>query len=214
MSRRHPWESSNHDDAWSGYFLPGTDVLRNRVGATTRADLADAENDLVEIRVAELRADPSYVPRTYDLAHLQSLHRFLFQDVYVWAGDLRTVGIEKAGESFAPPEGILRPVAHIADDIAQTERLRGVDGDALMTKLAYMYDYINYAHPFREGNGRTQRELFDQLLSETGRGLAWNLIDKAELHDACHTARASFDLNPLRALFGRLVDGDPAYLFS
>ena len=214
MSTPRPWDTGDPDADWDGYFLPGTDVLRNRVGATTRDQLADAENDLVEIRVAELRDDPTPIPRTYDLTHLQALHRYLFQDVFEWAGDLRTVGIEKAGESFVPPRGIARPVTHAADEIARTDRLRGVAEDRLPGVAAYLYDYVNFAHPFREGNGRTQREFFDQLLSESGRGLAWNLIDKTELHQACHLARAVGDLGPLRALFARIVDDQPAYLYS
>lgn len=86
-------------------------------------------------------------------------------------------------------------------------------GLGLPVALAYMYDYINFAHPFREGNGRTQREFFDQLLSESGRGLAWNLIDKTELHNACHVARADGDPEPLQTLFSRIVDDEPGYFF-
>jgi cell filamentation protein len=68
--------------------------LRNRVGAQTLDELRDAENDLVEARVIELRETPDLVgERTYDLAYLGAIHRQLFQDVYTWAGDLRTVGI-------------------------------------------------------------------------------------------------------------------------
>jgi cell filamentation protein len=73
---------------------------------------------------------------------------------------------------------------------------------------------VNFAHPFREGNGRTQREFFDQLLAESGRGLAWNLIGITELHDACHKARADSDLEPLCALFMRIVDDEPSYLYD
>ncbi|BCN66504.1 cell filamentation protein Fic (plasmid) [Prescottella equi] len=213
MSRDCPWDTGDVDANWEGYFLPDTDVLRNRVGATTVAGLAAAENDLVEIRVAELRADSTPVPRTYDLVHLQAVHRYLFQDVFEWAGELRTVGIEKAGESFIPPLDIARPVAHVADEIARTDQLRGVADAQLPDRLAYLYDYINFAHPFREGNGRTQREFFDQLMSESGRGLAWNLIGKTELHHACHVARAAGDLEPLCTMFARIVDNEPAYLY-
>lgn len=213
MTAPRPWDTGDIDANWDGYFIPGTDVLRNRVGATTRQALADAENDLVEIRVAELRDDPSQAARTYDLAHLQSLHRFLFQDVFEWAGELRTVGIEKGDEPFAPPAGIVRPVAYIADRIADSDHLRSLASDRLPAELADMYDYINFAHPFREGNGRTQREFFDQLVSESGRGLAWDRIDKAELHHACHMARADQQLGPLERLFARILDDEPAYLY-
>lgn len=82
MSSQSPWETGDHEARWDGYFIPGTDVLRNRVGATSPGELRDAENDLVEIRVAELRAGLIGAQRTYDLRHLMVLHRHLFQDVH------------------------------------------------------------------------------------------------------------------------------------
>lgn len=163
--RQEPWETGEAEARWLGYFIPGCQVLRNRVGATTREQLADAENDLVEIRLAELRANLHVVRRTYDLDHLRALHRVLFQDVYEWAGDIRSVGLEKGGEPFCPPANIGQPVAHISEVIAEPDRLRKIGDNDLPKKLSYLYDYINYAHPFREGNGRTQREFFDQLLA-------------------------------------------------
>ncbi|MBU3706667.1 MAG: cell filamentation protein Fic, partial [Mycobacterium sp.] len=54
----HPWDTGDLERNWQGYFIPGTDVLRNRVGARTLTDLQDAENDLVEARVVELREHP------------------------------------------------------------------------------------------------------------------------------------------------------------
>ncbi|MET4048869.1 MULTISPECIES: Fic family protein [unclassified Rhodococcus (in: high G+C Gram-positive bacteria)] len=209
-----PWDTGDYDLNWPGYFIPGSSVLRNRVGATTRETLAGAENDLVEVRVAELRNNPSAVTRTYDLDHLKALHQYLFQDVYLWAGELRTVGIEKENESFMPPGDIGRPVAYIAGQIAETKHLRSISNADLPGCLAEMYDFVNFAHPFREGNGRTQREFFDQLLSESGRGLAWDAIELAELHRACHLARAEQNMEPLRTMFAKIVDDDPAYRFG
>ena len=55
--------------------------------------------------------------------------------------------------------------------------------------MTYLYDYLNFAHPFREGNGRTQREFFTQLLAESGNGLDWSKVDMDGLHFACHIAR-------------------------
>jgi fido (protein-threonine AMPylation protein) len=103
----HPWDTGDLEQNWQGYFVPGTSVLRNRVGARTLSALRDAENDLVEARVIELRESPDLLgDRSYDLAYLRAIHRQLFQDVYVWAGDARTVGIEKGDESFCPPGSI------------------------------------------------------------------------------------------------------------
>ncbi len=162
----HPWDTGDHERNWQGYFIPAMSVLRNRVGARTHAELRDAENDLVEARVIELREDPNLLGDRTDLAYLRAIHRQLFQDIYVWAGDLRTVGIEKEDESFCAPGGISRPMEHVAAEIYQLDRLRAVGEGDLAGQVAYRYDYVNYAHPFREGNGRSTREFFDLLLSE------------------------------------------------
>ena len=201
MTASRPWETGDHEARWDGYLIAAdSPVLVNKLGLTTVEALQAAENDLVEARVAELRARPSLVSRTYDLVHLKSLHRHLFQDVYEWAGDLRTVGIAK-GEgdetSFMPPFEIDRPVAHVADRIAAPDQLRTTAQESLVDELAYLYDYLNFAHPFREGNGRTQREFFSQLLEESGRRMAWNRIEMEQLHSACHLARTIGNTDPL-----------------
>jgi hypothetical protein len=67
----HPWDTGDLERNWQGYLIPGTSILRNRVGAQTPDALRDAENDLVEARVIELREAPDFLgDRTYDLAYL------------------------------------------------------------------------------------------------------------------------------------------------
>jgi len=207
------WSVTDHEARWDGYFIrPGSDVLRNKVGALTIAELASAENDLFEFRLAELRERPSIVERTWDLAHLRSLHQHLFQDIYEWAGDLRTVGIAKGGgESFAPPLSIDRPINYVAGQIQEKALLTSLTDVSLVTVLTDLYDYANFAHPFREGNGRTQREFFNQLMAESGRGLNWSLIEMDTLHTACHVARTDANVGPLREIFEVIVSDDPAY---
>jgi cell filamentation protein len=210
----HPWETGDHEQNWQGYFIPGTTVLINRIDARTPDALRDAENDLVEARIIALREDPGLLGnRTYDLAYLQAIHRHLFQDVYVWAGDLRTVGIEKDGESFCPPGNIGQPMGHVAAEIHRLKRLTEVPEAALARTVAYLYDYANFAHPFREGNGRATREFFDLLLSERCAGLDWQKADLTELYSACHAARAKLDLSGLVSMFTKILDADPAYDF-
>lgn len=201
MSDPRPWEVGDHQARWDAYLIePGSPVLRNKVGATTVEELRAAENDLLEYRLAELRERPGLVARTYDLDHLKALHRQLFQDVYEWAGELRTVGLAKGnGEdaSFMPPFEIERPVTHVGERIAETDNLRNVEPDDLVAEVTYLYDYLNFAHPFREGNGRTQREFFTQVLEETGRRMAWERVEMKQLHDACHVARTAGDTDLL-----------------
>lgn len=215
MNQPPQWQVGDHEARWNAYLLtPGSAVLRNRVGATTIEDLRSAENDLLESRLAELRSRPTLIARTYDLTHLRRLHHHLFQDVYEWAGELRTVGIAKGeGEdaSFIPPLEIERPVAHVASRIAASQLLRDLPDDDLLAEVTYLYDYLNFAHPFREGNGRTQREFFAQLLAETGRGLAWARIEMDELHTACNIARTAGDTAPLARIFELILTDDPGY---
>jgi cell filamentation protein len=121
----HPWDTGDLERNWQGYFIPGTSTLRNRVGALTLDALRDAENDLVEARVIELREAPDVLgDRSYDLAYLRAIHGQLFQDVYVWAGDVRTVGIEKGDESFCPPGSISQAMDHVAAEIHHLEQLK------------------------------------------------------------------------------------------
>ncbi len=112
-----------------------------------------------------------------------------------------------------PPSNIMQPLSHFAQRIAESNRLADVTEAGLAAEIAYLYDYANYAHPFREGNGRTQREFFDQLLACSGRGLAWDTIDMKRLHEACHQARKEVDsdLGLLEQLFADLLTDDPAY---
>jgi cell filamentation protein len=128
-------------------------------------------------------------------------------------GDVRTVGIEKGDESFCPPGSIGQPMDHVAAEIHRLKQLKAVPEADLARTVAYLYDYANFAHPFREGNGRSTREFFDLLLSERGAGLDWVKTDLAELHSACHAARAESDLGGLIAMFAKILDADPAYDF-
>lgn len=211
MTSLRPWETGSPETRWNGYFVDTeSEVLRNLLGIEDSQVLADAENDLVEFRTAELREQPGLVRRTFDLPHLQALHRQLFQDVYEWAGDLRTVGLAKGGgESFVPPDDIWRPVDHVVQRIRESDYLRALDEDRIAHEVAYLYDYLNFAHPFREGNGRTQREYFGQFLAESERSFDWQLIEMSQLHHACHVARNNGDLEPLAAVVRTvLVDED------
>jgi cell filamentation protein, protein adenylyltransferase len=102
---------------------------------------------------------------------------------------------------------------HVAAEIHPLKQLKAGSEADLARTVAYLYDYANFAHPFREGNGRSTREFFDLLLSERGAGLDWEKTDLTELHGACHAARAESDLGGLLAMFTRILDAEPAYDF-
>ena len=119
----------------------------------------------------------------YDLTHLRALHRHLFQDVYPFAGDLRTVDLRKADD----PGGWFYPAARLTQGadvtfaaLAQDKHLRGRDREGFIAGLARHLDAVNHLHPFREGNGRTQRIFFSQLSGRAGYLLRWDRISAEE----------------------------------
>jgi cell filamentation protein, protein adenylyltransferase len=117
---------------------------------------------------------------------------------------VRTVGIEKGDESFCPPGSISQPMDHVAVEIHRLKQLKAVPEADLARTVAYLYDYVNFAHPFREGNGRCTREFFDLLLSERGTGLDWEKTDLTELQ---RMPRCACRIRPRRA--DRDVRKDP-----
>ncbi|XNN87269.1 hypothetical protein ACL00T_13000 [Curtobacterium flaccumfaciens] len=104
MPADRPWETgTTFEERWAGYLDPDSGMLRTKSTEPIRneADLRDFEDSRVELRAMELEESP--IRGNFDLAHLQGIHRHLFQDVYEWAGAVRTVGINE-GVGFLPPE--------------------------------------------------------------------------------------------------------------
>ncbi|MFZ2482207.1 MAG: Fic family protein [Propioniciclava sp.] len=154
------------------YLDPECGILRNKVGARTKVALDDAEGDLSFARLMQLMDHPPKA--TGDLDELRAIHRHLFQDVYVWAGEVRIVDVRKNVEGadwFLPVSMIGRAAGYAAEELRSDNHLRGLDRESFIERLAYHYDQFNYIHPFREGNGRTQRVFWNRV----GRDAGWQL---------------------------------------
>ncbi|WP_298991803.1 Fic family protein [uncultured Pseudokineococcus sp.] len=147
---------------WESYFWPGTQVLRNRYGVRNESELARREYASTARRQRELSRGDARVEATFDAAHLQGLHRHLFQDVFDWAGQFRTVDIAKDGRGFAPTRLIDHYLAEARDAVTGVD-WPGVDRVGFARGMAAVYAPLNQAHPFREGNGRTGRVFLDAV---------------------------------------------------
>jgi cell filamentation protein len=189
------------------YLEPASGILRNRLGITTQQALDVAEADLVEARRAQMIARPVKV--TGDLRQLQAIHGQLFQDVYDWAGQLRTVDIRKgtdpAAEFFMPVSRLESAAGFAFAELADDHQLHGLDRDRFVARLAHHYDQVNYLHPFREGNGRTQRIFWTQIAAGAGFDLDWSRVTGAENDQASRAAMERQDFTELRAIFDRIV---------
>lgn len=148
---------------WDLYFYPDTEVLRNKLGIQDAETLKEAERHYVELRIRE-----GCPTGNFDLAHLQAIHRHLFQDVYEWAGELRTVSMTKAESGFMPPDRLEMGMHDVHRRIVKADFLRDTDPWEFAAKAAEIIGDINHAHPFREGNGRAQLQFLKQLGEQAG----------------------------------------------
>lgn len=172
------------------YCYPDTDTLINRLNIHDAGRLLEAETGLVSIRLYQLQKHP--VKGSFDFAHLCNIHHHIFQDVYDWAGELRTVNIAK--------KSLFCLVQHMTG-YAQTifpayynDCMRAKDNpEEFIHVLAEHYADLNALHPFREGNGRSQREFCRELCLKCG-----------YLFDLTHTCRDEM----LQASIDSLEKGD------
>lgn len=181
------------------YTDPGSGVLRNRLGITDPAELERAEAFWTTSQLARLyQRDGPRVEGDYDLPHLQAMHRFLFEEIYDWAGQLRTVAIAKA-DLFCLPQHIETYAADVLGKLARAEHLLSRERGAFLDGLTEAFADVNALHPFREGNGRTQRAFFSQLARDAGHPLDWRGLDA---HQNLIASQASLrgNLAPLKAL--------------
>jgi len=173
-------------DADNTYCYPGTDVLRNKAEITNANELDTYEGELSTLRSIEIIENP--VSGKFDLAHLQSIHLALFQDVYDWAGKIRTVDISRGNSRFANVRFIESVANDIFNKLARENRLKGLDANDLSKRLAHYLSEINALHPFREGNGRVQRIFISQLSEEAGYKLDYSDLEQEQIYRAMELA--------------------------
>jgi cell filamentation protein len=174
------------------YVYPGSSVLKNKLDIRSALAFASVERQLVVQRARE------GAPRgDFDLAHLRAIHRHLFQDIFDWAGEVRTVEISKAGNQFQLCRYIEIGMADVHRRIVSSGYLRGLPVKAFAGEAGRILGDVNYVHPFREGNGRTQLQYLKQLAERAGHRLdlrrlkpeSW-LVASREAHQARYHALA------------------------
>jgi cell filamentation protein len=166
------FESDPHSQ--KGHACP-----RNFFGITSFEEMEAKESVYVPKRIVELRLNG--LPGNFDLAHLRAIHRYLFQDVFPWAGEFRVVVISKVGGApFAYPQHIASALTEAFYKLKAEDYLRGLARGQFAQRAAYYLGEINAVHPFREGNGRTQREFIRLLGARTGHRLSWKTLTKEE----------------------------------
>lgn len=184
------------------YTDPVSGVLRNIAGIIDQKALVFAETAVVTKRAGELFAKPI---RINDSSALFAIHQHLFQDIYTWAGKKRTVEISKGGKQFFPTARFDRAFVFIDSLILDYKHINKDDQAGIADKLAEILDTVNYLHPFREGNGRTQREFLRLLAAEKGWKLNLTPPDDKKVYERYMTGTINSDVAALTGLmFERL----------
>lgn len=177
-------------DTSDPYCWPGTECLQNKLEIRDSAKLRDLEAKLVAIR--EVQIAVASLPGAYDLSHLREFHRRLFSDVYEWAGETRTVNIHRGTDWFALHEFVDDQVSAGLAKLERTRFLTGRKPAQFIEEFAYFYGELNALHPFREGNGRTQRAFWRQLAAAAGYHLDWSELNRTANTEACaHNLRTA-----------------------
>jgi cell filamentation protein len=141
---------------WEDYLYPaneaGVQVLRNKLGLTNLTEWFNAERQLTAARQIELTTRPELVPRTFDTAHWKAIHHQIFQDVYEWAGEFRTVNIGKGGHGFVNEDQLEEFAGAILEQVRATDMFAGRDRAGVVDGLVNTMQALNIIHTFREGN--------------------------------------------------------------
>lgn len=153
-------------DPISSNCYPGTTVLINKFDIRDEGKLNEVEGVLSSTRNAEWLIAPK--AEAFDFAHYKAIHRFLFSDLYAWAGEIRTVNISKKGTQFCPAEDIEHQAERIFHRLRGRNYFKDLPHDEFVEEIVDFYCATNALHPFREGNGRTQRAFLTQLIRNAG----------------------------------------------
>lgn len=179
------------------YCYPDSDVLINKFGLKDNASLSKKERMFSGFRLTQLLNKP--IVGEFDLSHLQKIHKYIFQDAYDWAGEVRNVNISKGNwfclYNFIPDES-----ERIFGGIKKEKCLKNLNIDIFSDRLSYYAGEINALHPFREGNGRATREFIRCLANNAEYVIDFSKMNTDELFNA-FVKSFSADYRDLKKLF-------------
>lgn len=184
------------------YCYPGTEVLINKLNIKNKHELFMAEKELTAIRLRELQKIP--IKGKFDFKHLKSIHKYIFQDIYTWAGKERTVEIGK-GNLFCTTSCIQDYAASVFEKYYPQCYAAKDDISSFVKVFADNYGDVNALHPFREGNGRAQREFARVLCLKCGFTFDLSCATHKEMLEASKLSFDKGDSSGLVHIFSKAV---------
>jgi cell filamentation protein len=170
----YEYNYQKHDDF---YCYPESGVLINKFNIRNKEELNTVERQITALNILKLEETPT--KGNFDLKHIKNIHKFIFGDIYDWAGQIRKGDFLIKGDSiFCRAMYIEGMAADIHAKLRTDNFLRGLEKAKFIERLAYYMGEINALHPFREGNGRTQRLYFEFLCLKAGYELDFTQTQK------------------------------------
>jgi len=183
------------------YCYEGTNVLINKLNIKDNKTLEKAERKIVLAKLFELRKNKQI--GKFDINHFVGIHKYLFEDIYPFAGKLRTENIAKGFFSFAEWQYIEEELTRILEKLKEQDYLKNDSREELVKDLAYYLSELNVLHPFREGNGRTIREFIRELAYVNGYILD---LTKAKVSEILEASKISVvDTTQLKEIMDRCL---------
>jgi len=183
------------------FTIPGTGVLRNKLGITDSAALLKATTDSTVLRLAELHASP--IRGGFDSAHLQAIHHHLYQDVYDWAGELRSIDAHNV-----PASQVEKSLDSVLDRLSRENHLKGLSAEEWAhSASAYLYD-LGAIQPFLAGNEIALQEFAVELARKNNLGLQWDTPPDIAADSIALISQAEQSAN-LRRLIMLAMDTEP-----
>ncbi len=175
------------------YVYPGTGVLRNKENIRDARELEAFERIATANRMETLPDDTPITAEGY-----REIHRYIFQDVYDWAGKTRTVDLAKNDDLFCLAAYVDQELAKRFEAIRTEGGLRGLSAESFAARAADHISELNAIHPFREGNGRTQRAFLFVLGRQAGHEVDIVRIDPQAWNDASRESFRTGESRPVR----------------
>ena len=183
------------------FTIPGTGALRNKLGITDSAALLKATTDSTVLRLAELHASP--IRGGFDSAHLQAIHLHLYQDLYDWAGELRSIDAHNV-----PASQVEKSLNGVLDRLSRENHLKGLSAEEWAgSASAYLYD-LGTIQPFLVGNEVALQEFAVELARKNNLGLHWDATPGIDSGSIALLSHAEQSAN-LRRLIMLAMDTDP-----
>lgn len=164
------------------YCYPNSNVLINKLDLKNAKRLEKAEKMIVLAKLYDLRQGK--IKGNFDKAHFISIHKYLFEDLYPFAGEFRKENIAKDSFSFAEWEFIESELDRLLIKLKEENYLNGLNQEDMAKRLSFYMSELNVLHPFREGNGRVIREFIRELAFKNEYIIDYTKTTSQELLDA------------------------------